>query len=60
MKIIVCLLSLLGLLITVGCEEEHGHYRHHPYGGAYDGHYEGYGHGDYHHDGDDFWHHDRD
>ena len=58
MKLIICLASVLGLLITVGCEEEHEHFHHHHYGGSYDGYYQGYGHGA---DWDrDHWHHDRD
>ena len=54
MKIIVVLISFLGLMFTVGCEEEHEHH-HGPYGGTYEGP-GGYGHGYYHDDGD--WHHD--
>lgn len=60
MKTIVSLLGLgLFLLVgTVGCEEEHEHYRHGGYGGAYDGNYQGYGSGAY--PGNPYWHHDRD
>ena len=56
MKMIICLASLVGLLITVvGCEDEHEHH-HGPYGGAYDGYYQGNGYG-----GNwDHYHHDRD
>ena len=58
MKTIVSLLGLgLFLLVgTVGCEEEHEHYHHGGYGGAYDGTYHGYGSGTY----PGTWHHDRD
>jgi hypothetical protein len=55
MKMILVLLSLLGFMFTVGCEEEHEHHDHGPYGGAYEGP-GGYGHG-YHYD-DGVWHHD--
>jgi hypothetical protein len=58
MKIIIVLLSLLGLMFTVGCEEEHEH--HGPYGGAYDGTYGGHDHGYYYPDNGGGWHHDRD
>lgn len=59
MKIIAILLSLLGLMFTVGCEEEHEH--HGGYGGAYEGSYPGgYGHGYYNPDHGGVWHHDRD
>jgi len=59
MKIIAILVSLLGLMFTVGCDEEHEHYHHGPYGGSYEGSYPGgYGHGYYDNGGS--WHHDRD
>lgn len=56
MKSIILLvgLGLFTLIGTVGCEEEeHEHWHHQGYGGAYDGNYHGYGHqawpDDYHH-----------
>ncbi len=39
--IILTLIAAATLFVTAGCEEEH---EHHPYGGAYDGAYQGYGH----------------
>lgn len=52
-------ISLLTLLGTVGCEEEHEHH-HGGYGGAYDGGYQGYGHGygQGHYDSYGYWHND--
>lgn len=44
--LVVLLVGLAALLVTAGCEEEHEHH-HHPYGGAYEGPYQGYGHGSY-------------
>ena len=48
MKAILLLIGI-GVLTfgTFGCEEweEHEHHEHH--GGAYDGYYQGYGHGEY-------------
>lgn len=43
--IVLVLIGSVALLITAGCEEE-GH-EHHHYGGAYDGNYQSYGHGEY-------------
>lgn len=61
MKIIVVLLSFLGLLFTVGCEEEeHEHFHRGPHGGAYEGNYEGYRHGYYYPDNGGVGHNDRD
>lgn len=45
MKYFVYLMGLLSLLFVMGCEDEHEHHEHH--GGAYDGTYNGYGHGEY-------------
>ncbi len=51
-------LGLLTMVCTTACEEE-GH-EHHGYGGAYDGYYQGYGHGEYggYPDYNGHWHHD--
>ncbi len=53
MKTLIFGLSLVALLVATGCEEEHEHGHHGPYGGAYDNTYGGYGYGH------DYWeHHD--
>jgi hypothetical protein len=64
-KTIVLLIGALALLAgTAGCDwDEHEHHEHH--GGAYDGSYHGYGHGEYngapvaggYYDEHGYWHH---
>ena len=46
MKLIISLLSLVGLLAATGCEsDEHHHHHYYNSGGTYDSSYYGYGKG---------------
>ena len=45
--ILLIMVGAATLLVTAGCEDEHEHHGH--YGGAYDGEYRDYGHGQYQH-----------
>lgn len=42
--ILLIMVGAATLLVTAGCEDEHEHH-HGNYGGAYDGEYHNYGHG---------------